>query len=153
MLPAKEDLYSNSIGGNNIPLLAIPEILLYFAIGEGINKQQPFYTMERSSFNDVKEIVNHYISEIKKIYPHGPYILAGYCTWGNITVEMAKTLIAQGEDVPVLIFIEYYFPSIELSRSSIKFMRNKFKFIIDKLRNSVSFVDKKRFLSEELKYV
>ncbi len=85
--------------------------------------------MERSSFNDVKEIVNHYISEIKKIYPHGPYILAGYCNWGDITVEMAKTLIAQGEDKPVLIFIEYYFPSIELSRSSIKFMRNKFKLL------------------------
>jgi amino acid adenylation domain-containing protein len=138
--------------GNNIPLFAIPEFLLYLAIGECINKQQPFYTIERSPFNDVKEIVNHYISEIKKIYPHGPYILAGYCNWGNIAIEMAQTLIAQGEQVPVLIFIEYYSSSIEISRTSIKFIGNKIKFIINKLKNSISFTDKRNFFSEELKY-
>ncbi|HEV8083743.1 MAG TPA: amino acid adenylation domain-containing protein, partial [Chitinophagaceae bacterium] len=138
--------------GNNIPLFAIPEFLLYSPIGQGITKQQPFYTIERSPFDDIKEVVNHYISEIKKVCPHGPYILAGYCNWGDITVELAKTLIAQGEEVPVLIFIEYYSPSIKMPRVSIKFMHNKFKFIKNKLRNSISFADKGKFLYEELKY-
>lgn len=115
--------------GNNTPLYAFPEFLLYSGIGKHINKNQPFYTIEQSPYKTVNEVANHYISEIKKIHPHGPYILAGYCNWGKTAVQMAETLIEQGDEVPVLILIEYYSPKLNISRTSLKFILPKMKFI------------------------
>ncbi len=57
--------------GNNTPLFAFPEFLLYSKIGKHISKKQPFYSIERSPYETLKDVVNHYITEIKKIYSRG----------------------------------------------------------------------------------
>ena len=138
--------------GTNTPLFAFPEYLLYSEIGKHISRTQPFYSIEDSPFKTVPEIADHYISEIKKIYPKGPYYLAGYCNWGKIAVEMAHKLIAQGDEVPALVLIEYYSPKVAISRASLEFLRSKAKFIIERLKAKVSFVDKGKFLSDEFMY-
>ena len=138
--------------GSNTPLFAFPEFLLYSEIGKYLSKEQPLYAIEHSPFKEVDEIAEHYISEIKKIYPHGPYYLAGYCNWGKIALEMAHKLIARGDQVPALIFFEYYSPSIEISRFSLKFIRNKLRFITNKMKAKLPFVEKSKFLSKEFDY-
>jgi thioesterase domain-containing protein/acyl carrier protein len=138
--------------GPNAPLFAFPEFLLYSEISKHIDNQQPFYAIEHSPFKTSAEIVDHYIAEIKKVRPHGPYCLAGYCNWGKIAVEMAHRLIEMGDKVPALVLIEYYSPKIHLSRVSLKFIRAKINFILNKLRKEVSFVDKGKFLSREFVY-
>ena len=135
--------------GNNIPLFAIPEFLLYSELGKHISKNQPFYSIEHSPYETVSEIVNHYITEIKKIYTTGPYRLMGYCGWGDIILKIAQTLIAQGDEVPALILIEYYSPAIKLSKFSVKFIVGKSKFIISQLLQKGSFRNKKKFLSNQ----
>jgi thioesterase domain-containing protein/aryl carrier-like protein len=138
--------------GNNIPLFAFPEYLPYSDIGKHISKNQPLYPIGPTPFKTVKETANYYISEIKKIYPHGPYILIGFCYGAKEVVEMAQTLIAQGDEVPVLVLIEYYSPKIKISRASLKFLRPKTKFIISKLRGNLSLFNKGKFLFKELLY-
>ena len=135
--------------GTNIPLFAIPEFLLYAEIGKYISKKQPFYSIEHSPYDTVTEVVNHYITEIKKTHPHGPYGLMGYCGWGDIILEMAKTLIANGDEVPVLILSEYYSPTINLSRVSFKYIRQKLKFITKKLFENGTSINKRKFLSNQ----
>jgi amino acid adenylation domain-containing protein len=138
--------------GNNVPFFAIPEFLLYSKIGNHISKDQPFYAIEPSSFEQVDDVVAHYISEIKKICPTGPYCLAGYCQWGKIAVEMAQTLLEQGEEVPLLVLIEYYSPKARKSRASLSFLKSKFKIVYNRLKSNSSFKTKGKILSKELYY-
>ena len=139
--------------GNNIPLFAIPEFLLYSELGKHISKNQPFYSIEHSPYETVPEVVNHYITEIKKAHPKGPYGLMGYCGWGDIILEIAQTLIAQGDEVPVLVLTECYSPKIKLSKFSKKFIRGKTKFIIDELRGNISLANKSKFLSKQFAHI
>jgi amino acid adenylation domain-containing protein len=139
--------------GNRFPLFGIPEFLLYSEMGKYISKQQPFFSIEHSPHETVAEVVNHYITEIKTVYPHGPYGLMGFCGWGKIVLEIAQTLIAQGDEVPGLVLIEYYSPGIKRSRVSLKFIRGKTKFIINNLRQNGSFINKRKFLFKELKFL
>ncbi|MEJ7675718.1 MAG: amino acid adenylation domain-containing protein [Chitinophagaceae bacterium] len=134
--------------GNNVPMFGIPEFLLYSKIGKHISKNQPFYSIENFPYETSAEIVNHYITQIKTVYPHGPYGLMGYCAWGDVILEMAQTLIAQGDEVPVLVLIEYFSPSIKLPKTSSEFIRQKVKFMINTLRKNDSVVNKRKFLFE-----
>ena len=138
--------------GNNIPFFAIPEFLLYSKIGNHISKDQPFYAIERSPYEKVEDVVAHYISEIKKVYPNGPYCLAGYCQWGKIAVEMAHTLIDQGEEVPLLVLIEYYSSKVRRSRASLAFIRSKIKLTYKRLKSNSSFRGKSKIITKELYY-
>ena len=39
---------------------------------------------------------------MKKIQPNGPYCLGGYCDVGEVALEMAQQLTAEGEKVKFL---------------------------------------------------
>jgi thioesterase domain-containing protein/acyl carrier protein len=138
--------------GNNIPFFAIPEYLLYSKIGSHISQDQPFYALEPSPYEKVEDVVAHYISEIKKLYPRGPYCIAGYCQWGKIAVEMAQTLVEQGEEVPLLVLIEYYSPKVRRPRASFSFIRSKMKVIYKRLKSQSSIRHKGKIITEELYY-
>lgn len=139
-------------GGSNIPFFAIPEFLLYSKIGSHVSKDQSFYAIERSPYKKVEDVVSHYITEIKKIYPHGPYCLAGYCQWGQVAVEMAHTLVEQGEDVPLLVLIEYYSPKTLKSRTSFTFLRSKIKHTYNRLKCNSSLISKGKIITKEVFY-
>jgi thioesterase domain-containing protein len=89
---------------------------------------------------------------MKKVYPRGPYFLAGYCAWGDLAIDMAHELIAAGEEVPALILIESYSPKAYLPRTSLKFIRPKTKALYNTWRNLRSFSDKRKFIRKELSY-
>src|ERR1700751_5667753 len=36
---------------------------------------------------------------MRKVQPHGPYYLGGYCFGGNVAFEMARQLLQQGNSV------------------------------------------------------
>lgn len=135
--------------GNNFPLFGIPEFLLYSEIGKHISKDQPFYSIEHSPYDSVTDVVNHYVREIKKSHPHGPYGLMGYCNWGEVILKIADRLIEEDEKVPVIVLTEYYSPSIRLSKFSFKFFLQKIKFILKNLYDHGSLTSKKKFLSKQ----
>lgn len=65
---------------------------------------QPFYGLEpegldgrRVSRTTVEQMATHYLSEIRKVQPAGPYFLGGYCFGGLVAFEMAQQLRQQGE--------------------------------------------------------
>jgi thioesterase domain-containing protein len=49
---------------------------------------------------------------MKKIQPRGPYCLGGYCDVGEVALEMAQQLNAEGEKVNFLALIEFYPPTV-----------------------------------------
>jgi FkbH-like protein len=53
----------------------------------------------------IEEMVAHYLSEIRKVRPHGPYLLGGLCAGGVLAFEMARQLeLAHEEARLVAIF-------------------------------------------------
>jgi thioesterase domain-containing protein len=48
-------------------------------------------------------MAGHYLSELREVRPHGPYVLAGYCFGSIVAYEMAQRMLAEGEEVRLLL--------------------------------------------------
>jgi thioesterase domain-containing protein len=67
-------------------------------------EDQPFYGIEPEGLDGKKfrrstipQMAAHYLNEIRKVQPHGPYQISGYCFGGLVAFEMAQQLLTQGE--------------------------------------------------------
>jgi phthiocerol/phenolphthiocerol synthesis type-I polyketide synthase E len=56
--------------------------------------------------DDIEEMADRYVSEIRKVQPDGPYYVGGWCLGGTIAYEMAKKLEDQGQEVAWLGMIQ-----------------------------------------------
>jgi amino acid adenylation domain-containing protein len=54
----------------------------------------------------IESMAEHHLAELRKVRPHGPYRLGGFCVGGMIAFEMARQLQAAGETVERLILID-----------------------------------------------
>ena len=50
-------------------------------------------------FTRIEDLAAHYVAEIRKVRPHGPYLLGGLCAGGVLAFEMARRLEADHEKV------------------------------------------------------
>jgi thioesterase domain-containing protein len=74
-----------------------------------MDADQPIYALQargldgkEEPFDRIEDMAAHYISEILRSNPDGPYCLAGYSLGGIIAWEMAKQLKEQGREVLML---------------------------------------------------
>jgi oxalate---CoA ligase len=58
----------------------------------------------------IEDLATHYLHEMKRIQPQGPYALIGHCFGGIVAFEMAQQLIANCEEVSFLGLIETFEP-------------------------------------------
>ena len=80
----------------------------------GSAPDQPSYGLRARGIDDdgeampssLPEIAADYVSEVRKIQPHGPYVLGGFCVGGAIAVEMASQLQAAGEEIGLLVLLD-----------------------------------------------
>jgi thioesterase domain-containing protein len=56
----------------------------------------------------IDELAERYVSEIRRIQPHGPYHLLGWSLGGAIAHAMAVRLQAEGESVPSLVMLDSF---------------------------------------------
>ena len=56
------------------------------------------------------EIAAEYAKVVRKVQPHGPYVLFGVCVHGNIAIETARHLQNQGEEIRALILKDVWEP-------------------------------------------
>jgi len=70
---------------------------------------QPFYGLEPEGLDGrrvyrttVEDMAAHYLDEIRKVQPTGPYLLGGYCFGGLVAFEMAQQLRARGESAALV---------------------------------------------------
>jgi len=115
LVPIKPD-------GNKTPLYVIHgefyNVLFLNSLAKHLDEDQPMYGLQAKGLNGediphdtIEEMAAHYISEIIKTNPNGPYSIAGYSFGGIIAFEMAKQLKAQGKTVEKFIsFDSYVFP-------------------------------------------
>ncbi len=84
----------------------------FYNLAKHLSPGQPFYGIQsvgwdRSTppFIKTADMAAHYVSEMRKIQPHGPYCLGGYYFGGRIAVYMANILEEAGEEVALLAMI------------------------------------------------
>jgi acetoacetyl-CoA synthetase len=59
-------------------------------------------------FDSIEDMARFYIGEIRRVQPHGPYLLAGFSFGGLVALEMAQLLRAAGETVEFLALLDSF---------------------------------------------
>lgn len=87
----------------------------YLALSRGLNKDQPFYAFQShvmanndASVSTVEEMVESYLKELREVQPTGPYRLGGWSMGGFVAFEIARQLMAEGEEVVELSLVDSY---------------------------------------------
>ena len=90
----------HGVGGNIINLIGLIQRL---------GDDQPVYAIQSQSLLSgqpallrLEDIATHYVRDLRKIQPHGPYFLLGYSFGGTMVLEMAHQLCSAGEKVALL---------------------------------------------------
>jgi amino acid adenylation domain-containing protein len=78
-------------------------------LAHAMGKDQPFYAFQpqgvdggRIERTTLEAMASHYVSEMRKIQPQGPYFIGGYCFGGNVAFEMAQQLQQQGSSAELV---------------------------------------------------
>ena len=96
----------------------------------------PFYCLQAKGldgsapFETVEEAAQFCLGEIRKVQPHGPYHLGGYCYGGLVAFEMARTLEQLGEKVATLVLIDSYNPAYLRFKPTGEMLRRLLRFYI-----------------------
>jgi amino acid adenylation domain-containing protein len=85
-------------------------------LSKTLDTEIPVYAMqdllgESKAANGVKQIKSTaalFLSEIRRIAPHGPYVLVGESLGGKVCYEIAQQLLAQGEPEPLVFMLDTY---------------------------------------------
>jgi thioesterase domain-containing protein/acyl carrier protein len=108
--------------GTKPPLFCIHgggfNVLVYRHLAINLGVDQPVYGLEARDYDPEKGILDSmealaisYVREIQRVQPKGPYLLAGLSNGGNIALEMAQHLQAQGHQVALLAMFDSYGPN------------------------------------------
>jgi acyl transferase domain-containing protein/thioesterase domain-containing protein/acyl carrier protein len=79
---------------------------------------RPFYGLQaRGLFGDMAphlsfpEAARDYLAEVRSVQPHGPYLLGGFSGGGITAYEMARQLLADGEQVAAVVMLDTPLPT------------------------------------------
>ncbi len=89
------------------------DVLCFFPLARHLGADQPFYGFQARGLEDdgepfttLEEMAAHYVDEIRRVQPDGPYRLGGWSFGGLAAFEMARQLAGQGEEVAVLAVLD-----------------------------------------------
>src|SRR5579863_7045378 len=90
-------------------------VIDFFQVVKHIRTSHPIQGMQSKGidgteepFDRIEDMAEFHLDAIRKVQPHGPYLLAGYSLGGLVTFEMAQRLVAAGEKVALLAMLDSY---------------------------------------------
>jgi thioesterase domain-containing protein len=109
-------------GGSRPPAFVVPgvngNVIGYEKLASALGTDQPIYGLrsvglegEAAPLDRVETIAAHFLAEIQRVQPHGPYRLMGFCMGGIIAYEIAQQLVARSESVELLALISTWPPT------------------------------------------
>lgn len=118
----KNIFFIHPISGSALPFLELAAYLPTTMNGYAI--QDPALNGQPEIFSSLEQMAAAYISRIKSVQPHGPYLLAGYSFGGNLAFEMACQLSKSGETVQKTILFDSWCQFSDLLRDFSSFKRS-----------------------------
>ncbi len=106
-VPPWQSLVAIQPSGTGVPLFMVPgvggNVLVFAKLARMLGTEQPLYGLQargldgkETPFISVSEMAAHYVREVRRIHPDGPYLIGGVCTGGLIGYEMARQLTVLG---------------------------------------------------------
>ncbi|MDO9119950.1 MAG: amino acid adenylation domain-containing protein [Nitrospira sp.] len=106
-VPPWQSLVAIQPSGTGVPLFMVPgvggNVLVFAKLARLLGTDQPLYGLQargldgkETPFISVSEMAAHYVQEVRRMHPDGPYLIGGVCTGGLIGYEMARQLTALG---------------------------------------------------------
>jgi amino acid adenylation domain-containing protein len=97
--------------GYKEPLFAVHSYLLYGGLRQVLGHDRPLYGLQERELDQdrvfrLEDRVETYVREIRSVQPRGPYHLIGWCASGTLTLEVARALRADGDEVALLGLID-----------------------------------------------
>lgn len=91
----------------------------YRKLAELLGPDQPSFGIRspQEPFHRIEEMARFYIAELRKVQPHGPYFLGGFCFGGNVAFEMAQQLSEAGEQIGLVVLLESSPPNVSPKHS------------------------------------
>jgi amino acid adenylation domain-containing protein len=102
--------------GSRRPFFLIHSLMLYGRLPAALGEDQPFYALQPLPFEElpsddyVERMLDDHIRQIRRVQPHGPYQIAGWCFAGWLAYEVARRLEAAGERVTLLALLDSWCP-------------------------------------------
>jgi len=89
------------------------DVLGYMRLVYYLGPEQPCYGFQSLGLNrkedshqSLPDMAAHYVKLLRGFQPEGPYYIGGWCFGGNVALEMAHQLKAQGQEVALLALLE-----------------------------------------------
>src|SRR5580698_208670 len=112
-LPSWSSLTPIRAGGSRPALFCMHgaggTVLMYRDLARRLGDDQPFYGLQSQGLDgscppltSIEEMAAVYVKEIRRVQPHGPYFIAGYCMGGTVAFEVAQQLHDLGEPIALL---------------------------------------------------
>jgi len=109
-----------------MPLFLVPgghggmaEMTLYARMLSHVAREQAVYGLLARGFDgclpphaSVEEMAADYVDEMRRCQPHGPYTIAGECVGGLIAFEIAQRLVAQRQEIALLLLLDTWCPTL-----------------------------------------
>jgi thioesterase domain-containing protein/acyl carrier protein len=107
--------------GSNPPLFCVHAdggTFLYKQFAEHLSPEQPVYGFQargldgiEAPFRSVEAMADHYLAEMRRIQPIGPYMLAAFSMGGVVMYEMALQSVGAGDAEPLVVFLDAATPA------------------------------------------
>ncbi len=106
------------------------DILWFRDLAHCLAPDYPFYGLQsrgldgiQDPLTTIEDMAAHYIEEIRKLQPNGPYYLGGASFGGAVALEIAQQLMAQGEEVSMLAIFDHSPPNVQTPDENNKLKR------------------------------
>jgi amino acid adenylation domain-containing protein len=118
VLPASgSPLVAIQIGGSNLPFFCVHpaggNVFCYSELARSMGPDQPFYAFQARGLDgesaphaSIEEMAAAYCEAMLKIQPDGPYLIGGWSMGGVVAFEIARQIIARGQEVALLALID-----------------------------------------------
>jgi thioesterase domain-containing protein/acyl carrier protein len=98
-------------------------VLYYYRLAQRLPTGRPFYGLQSigldgrcDPLSQVEEMACEYLRVVRRVQPHGPYLLGGHCFGGWVAFEMAQQLRRDGEEIALLTILDAPAPHPTMSR-------------------------------------
>jgi aspartate racemase len=100
-------------GGTLPPIFGVPgvfgNVLCFADLSRELGLDQPFYGLQsigldgmEAPLDSIEEMATLYVKDIRSVQPQGPYAVVGACFGATVAYEMARRLLAAGEEIGFL---------------------------------------------------
>jgi len=131
--------------GPDDALMVLSRILPHLSADRPLYGLKPRWIDGGERYSGVEEEAQEYLTEMRVIQPHGPYLLGGYCLSGLVAFEMARQLLAEGEQIGLLALIDTERPTKARDAALSMFYRiERARAMVKAIRDAVRFSDPER---------